>query len=87
MNKTIVELTEDEAKSFLKWRQNQENWDILERAGVFSITNGSAEVHFNNVGQIGLINTHLASFRRVKVSLSTKPREIQFDKQPKSPMI
>lgn len=73
MNK--IELTDAEAQSFLLWRENQENWDIMVRSGVFNIANGSAQIHFNHAGQIASIDTHLLTFRRVKVNLSTVPTE------------
>lgn len=72
----MVELTHEEARSFLMWRKHQANWDILERAGIFTISNGSAEVHFNSQGQISLINTHLAAFRRIQVSIPKQSTEI-----------
>lgn len=66
-NRTIVELTDEEAASFLSWRKNQDTWDILEKSGVFQITNGRAELHFNYAGQLSSVDTHLMAFRRVKV--------------------
>lgn len=78
-NKTNVELTDEEAHSFLEWRRNQENWDILEKSGVFRISNGSAEIHFNNLGLISSVDTHLMSFRRVKVVIPS-PTDLQLQK-------
>lgn len=60
-------LSDEEAQSFLEFRKNQDTWDILSKSGIFNITNGSAEIHFNHQGNITLINSHLATFRRVKV--------------------
>ncbi len=65
-----ITLTDEEAESFKRFRQYQGVFEILDRSGVFAITNGSAELHFDSTGQIASINTHMAVFRRMKVSLS-----------------
>lgn len=57
----LLELTDQEA----------ETWRILREAGVFDITNGSVELHFNAEGQLASIDTHLKVFRRVKVVIPT----------------
>lgn len=67
-----IDLTDAEAVSFLEWRRNQENWDILCASGIFGISNGSAEIHFNANGQIASIDTHQKVFRRVVVPLDKK---------------
>ncbi len=68
-----VHLNDDEASSFLEWRKQQNNWEILMRAGIFTIRNGSAEIHFNHNGDIASVDQHLMTFRRVKVVIPTDP--------------
>ncbi len=65
-------LTDEEANSFRRWRQHQENFEILEKSGVFGISNGSAELHFNSEGKLSTINTHLAVFRRINIAVIHK---------------
>lgn len=67
-DKVTVDLTETEAASFLKWRENQANFEILAASGVFDIRNGSAEVHFNAEGQIASIEAHVKMFRRARIA-------------------
>ena len=66
MSKQMVELTDEEALSFIQWRKHQADWDILVKSGFFDCANGSAEVHFNHLGQIASIDTHIKVFRRMK---------------------
>lgn len=68
-----ISLTDEEAISFKRWRQYQDTFGILSNAGVFNLSNGSAELHFDSEGKIAAINIHQVAFRRIKVALSTTP--------------
>lgn len=65
----ILELSDGEA----------ETWRILKEAGIFNLSNGSAELHFNAQGQIAKIDTHLAVFRRISVIIPTNTKKKHID--------
>lgn len=58
-----VELSPIEAASFLKWREHQPVFETLLDSGILDIKNGSAEIHFNKLGQIASIDAHVKVFR------------------------
>lgn len=70
---TQITLTDEEATSFLKWREHQATFDVLMSTGVFDIRNGSAELHFDRTGQLASIDTHVKVFRIVYPHVD-KPR-------------
>lgn len=63
---TVI-LNDQEATSFLKWRQFQDNFDVLLAHGVFEIKNGSAELHFDREGNIDSVSAHLKLYKRNKL--------------------
>lgn len=50
-----VELTEEEAVSFIAWRKHQDCFETLLRAGVFNTKKGKALLHFDLEGLLMLI--------------------------------
>ena len=46
----------------------EESIAILVEAGVFSIKNGSAELHFDSMGRLASIDVHQKAFRRGAIS-------------------
>lgn len=65
MNKTIIELNESEAQSFLAWREHQDVFNKLKELGVFGVHNGSAEIHFDSQGNISNAKLHFTVFQKV----------------------
>ena len=61
---TIVELTDEDARSLLVWRQHQANFEVLLASGAFDIKNGSAEVHFDHLGRIAAVKKHEITYKR-----------------------
>ena len=53
-----VQLTEEDAKLFLIYQKRYQFMKLLESLGVFDLKNGSAEIHFDNLGQIAKIDLH-----------------------------
>ena len=45
---TFVELTEEDARLFIEYRRNQDNFLILHNAGIFNLTSGKIEININN---------------------------------------
>jgi len=64
MSRTRIELDAQEAAAFIAWRQHQDIFQTLLDNGVFGISNGSAEIHFNSNGDIGSIDLHFKVFRK-----------------------
>lgn len=58
--------------------EEAETWRLLKEAGIFNLSNGSAELHFNSQGQLAKIDTHLAVFRRVQVVLPKQVKAEQY---------
>jgi hypothetical protein len=66
MNVVSVELSEHEAKMFVQFQKNYEAFSIMQEAGVFNITNGSAIINFDEGGTLTGVDFELARYRRGK---------------------
>ena len=53
-----IQLNEQEAELFKRFRQMQAVFEIFMRGGVFNVRNGSVEIHFNSAGDVGMIRKH-----------------------------
>lgn len=53
-----IELTEEDALLFRRFRQYQDSFDTLLGNGVFGMANGSATIHFDKDGKVSLIDVH-----------------------------
>lgn len=61
---TVLTLTEEEAASFLHFRQFEKEFDLLVKSGVFGVRNGSAELHFDAIGTLASIDLHFRVYRQ-----------------------
>lgn len=59
-----IELTSQEAILFRKYQQVADNFQTMHDAGVFDTVNGSVEIHFDNDGNIRVINKHDTLYKR-----------------------
>lgn len=64
---TLLELSEQDAAKFRLFMEHYQEFELLLTAGVFDVRNGSAEVHFNNNGDIASIDIHAKVFRRESI--------------------
>lgn len=60
---TTVYLTTNEAKLFLEFRENQDDFMILKANGIFSTKNGSILIHKDEKGKIRKIETNQILFK------------------------
>lgn len=73
-----IQLTEEDAQLFLKFREHQSTFAILEEAGVFNVRNGKAVLNFDANGTLCDIECTLKTFKRgidivpVLITLHTK---------------
>lgn len=65
---THLELSDQDAKSFLLFLQHQANFELLLDNRVFELQNGSAEIHFNRDGDIASIDLHAKVFKRESIA-------------------
>lgn len=56
MNYTSIQLNEDDALAFVSFQKHYSLVKLLESLGVFTIANGSCEIHFDAMGQIGSVD-------------------------------
>jgi hypothetical protein len=63
-NMQTIMLTDTEAASFLEWQRNKALFDLLVETGVFSVKNGSVELHFDSLSRLKSIDAHVKLFRR-----------------------
>ncbi len=63
-------LTDTEAESFRRWREHQDVFEVLLAHGIFDIRNGSAELHFNSLGQLASLDAHVKLFRAPKTGIT-----------------
>lgn len=47
-----IELSEKELELFKKFREKQDEFEILEKSGVFDVKGGSAHIHMDSQGTI-----------------------------------
>ena len=59
-----IELSEYEIELFKKFREYQDDLEILEENNFFKFRNGSLTIHKNNDGRIMKIETNSISFKR-----------------------
>lgn len=53
---TTVQLTATDALAFINFQKHYALVQLLESLGVFGITSGSCEIHFDSQGQIGSVD-------------------------------
>jgi len=58
VDKTILELTPDEAKLFLEFQKRYQFMNRLADNKAFEMKRGSIEVHFDNLGEVGSVDIH-----------------------------
>ena len=63
---TTLQLTDEEARLFVLFRQHQEMMQALLSANVFQTKNGQAILHFNHLGILMQVEVHTVAFRKVK---------------------
>ena len=51
-----LELTEEEAKLFVRFQKHYALVKLLEELGAFDVKNGSVEIHFDSFGGIGSVD-------------------------------
>lgn len=64
---TLLELNDQDAKSFLLFLQHQATFELLLENRVFDLRNGTAELHFNPHGELAAIDLHAKVFRRASI--------------------
>lgn len=66
MEKKIIqiELSEDEAELFKKFRQHQNNFEYLLQEGIFDLRNSEAILDFDSSGFLGHIKMGVHKYRR-----------------------
>ena len=62
---TIIELTTEDALLFIKFREHQTVFDIIEKAGVFKVSNGKAVLYFDANGTLCDIDCTIKTFKRL----------------------
>lgn len=60
---TIVEMTDEDARLFLMFRQHQSRFKLLLEGGVFDIKSGQATISFKPTGEIGSIVVQALVYR------------------------
>ncbi len=53
-----IQLTDNEAKAFVRFQKHRALIEMLEKLGVFDLHNGSCEIHFNSFGAIVGVDKH-----------------------------
>lgn len=56
MTMTTVQLSPEDALTFIAFQKHYAFIKLMESLGVFAITSGSVEVHFDGMGQIGSVD-------------------------------
>lgn len=59
-----IELTNEEAVLFRKFREHQDTFSVLDQAGVFDIRNGKAVLNFDSSGTLCDIECNLKLYKR-----------------------
>lgn len=59
-----IDLTNEDAELFRKFRQYQDTFEVLEEAGVFNVRNGQVVLSFDAHGTLGDIECTLKLYRR-----------------------
>lgn len=74
-----IELTDEEALLFLKFRENQDTFSVLEESGVFNIRNGHAVLNFDANGTLGAVECTVKLYRRgvavIPILVQLRPTE------------
>ena len=63
MEKVTIELTKQEAELFKLFREFQSEFELLVRNDVFSMKNGSIEIHKDDLGKIRKILINKIAFK------------------------
>lgn len=61
---TTINLTDEDARLFLKFREHQNDFLLLYEAGVFNIKSGEAILNFNAEGVLTQVDLNVNSYRR-----------------------
>ena len=61
----ILTLSDEEALLFLKFREYQTVFEVLDKAGVFKIANGKAILNFDANGTLCDIDCTIKTFKRL----------------------
>ncbi len=64
MDLITLQLNKEECELFKRFREHQDNFQILWDAGVFSLQNGQAVIHMNLQGQVALVELKEFTYRR-----------------------
>lgn len=63
---TTIELTDDEAKQFIDFREHQDKFTLLNEAGFFNIKGASGTVHFDDKGNVRKIESMMVRLYTIK---------------------
>lgn len=55
---TTIQLSSKDAMEFVKFQKHYALVELLDSLGAFEIKNGSVEIHFDSMGQIGSVDVH-----------------------------
>ncbi len=66
-NKTVIELSAEEAGLFLWMQQNYDKIMILKESEVFEQKNGSVTLHFDNTGSLMQVESNEIRFKRQRI--------------------
>lgn len=55
---TIVHLTDEQARLFIKFQKHHALIGLLESIGAFDIRDGNIKIHFNHLGEIKVVDKY-----------------------------
>lgn len=58
MKTTTIQLSDEDARAFINFQKHYTMINLMDSLGVFNITNGSVEIHFDTIGQIAKVDIH-----------------------------
>ena len=58
-----IDLTDEDAKLFLKFRELQDIFEVLDECGAFDVRNGSTTMHFNADGALCDVECRMKLYR------------------------
>jgi hypothetical protein len=61
---TTIELTDEDAKLFVRFRENQAFFERLLEANVTEVRGGHVTLHFNPCGQLMKIETNIVIYKK-----------------------
>jgi len=59
-----IDISEEDARLFLEFQRNYENFLTLIKSGVFNVKNGNATIHFDKDGTLKEITLHTISYKK-----------------------